>query len=174
MLNTFIQKDVSFFTPMSTEITNMFGNIKGIHHDEIRLVNTIYFLNREMYDKAYSEASKFNGNSYSQRIASFLLNWTLQLTQWIGKGLSAVENDDVSSDTAVAASALLASYKTTLEYQLVEKDDKEAMSVMMNSFQLLISKKAYLPLIADAYTFILSKLSLQEEAEEFLLKYIHR
>lgn len=59
---------------MSTEITNMFGNIKGIHHDEIRLVNTIYFLNREMYDKAYSEASKFNGNSYSQKITSFLLN----------------------------------------------------------------------------------------------------
>lgn len=60
MLNIYIQKNPSFFTPMTAEMGTHLTT-KGIHQDEARLVNTIEFLNREMYDKAYQEASKFDG-----------------------------------------------------------------------------------------------------------------
>lgn len=60
MMNIYIQKNPSFFTPMTADMCVHLTN-KGVHQDEARLVNTIEFLNREAYGKAYQEASKFDG-----------------------------------------------------------------------------------------------------------------
>lgn len=98
----------------------------------------------------------------------------MTITHHSGRGMSTDENEDFRSKNAVATSALLATYKTMLHHQTIEDDDTEALTVMMNSFELLISKNVYLPLIADAYTFTLSKLGFQTQAEEFLSKYIGR
>lgn len=72
---------------------------------------------------------------------------------------------------AAASSALLATYKTILEYQTIQtSEDNDAFTVMMHSYELLISKNAFLPLFADSYVFILMKLDLEKEAEKFINK----
>lgn len=63
MFTTFLQKDIASFLPVLPEMTNTFINLKSLHHDELRLVNTIHLLNQELYDKAHQEASKFDGIS---------------------------------------------------------------------------------------------------------------
>ncbi len=84
----------------------------------------------------------------------------------VGKGLS---TDDMAK-TAIATSALLAGYKTILEYQLVQPGDSDSLTNMKHSFELLIEKNSYLPMFAEAYTFVLIQLGLQKEAEEFIYK----
>lgn len=54
---------------------------------------------------------------------------------------------------------------------MIEPDDKEALAVMRESFDQLLSNDTCVPLFVETYVCVLMRLKLQEEAEMFLQKY---
>lgn len=176
MFITYCQKDIAFFLPLLPELNRIFAKLGGVNYNEICLVSTISLLNQELYNKAHHESYKFEGILFI--FLSNAVTCPYILFFLIVKGIPSGSNDDATTTIQgadVATSILLASYKTILEYQVVQhiddQDQKDAFTIMMHSLQQLMSKNAFLPVLAETYIFILMKLDLKQEVEEFIYKY---
>ncbi|KAI9558249.1 hypothetical protein GHT06_015002 [Daphnia sinensis] len=148
MIVNILEKDGTGNLPLLSEALKVMWPFQSQYRDEAYLVNTVFLLKKEMYEKAHEEASKFTGRQIS--------------------------NPTSFEVTKVAASNLLMGYKTMLDYHFVEPDDKEALAVLKESFDQLLSNDTCVPLFVETYVCVLMRLKLQEEAEMFLRKYVEK
>ncbi|XP_057379997.1 uncharacterized protein LOC130702341 [Daphnia carinata] len=148
LIVNFLEKDGIGNLPLLSEAIKVMWPFQTRYRDEAYLVNTVFLLKKEMYEKAQEEASKFTG-----------------------KQISNPTNFEI---TKAASSDLLMGYKTMLDYQFVEPDDKEALAVMRESFDQLLSNDTCVPLFVETYVCVLMRLKLQEEAEMILRKYVEK